>query len=480
MEWRMDTADKIHVSDVAMRKRKQRESEERVKAKLEKILQENFPSKIEQNVRKRKWIDTELLLRNSVACIKDILSGGEGESSSELHCPLRDVSYREGLLASVSLGVLLVRLADLEVVESSPGVNLFCPFPIFQGYKHQCLSMMVHSKDYPVLKLLRQRTSAGGLGNRGGGTSVQLRLLRVSQELRTGAILSSWVRKEVMVSHSTSDAGFVILTFPMTSKDVQPLSTDDKFWESFYSRTGRFMRGAFACVPCTQQGAGLVESRAWGASRGVSGVSGDLTQQTFLKLAKDSIIRSSAGMLGQLQAVVEGSLRMMMVVERGKAGLPGVVMSSKFVMSSLSTPWNVFYSHRADGRGVPMGRLVIGVGQMQLRTCVFVPSDDDDKGDTPMMQEIMVLGSGEPETGLVQGVVEWVHQGGRLVHQGHLMGTEDPITDYLELQLDDSEGGAELLKLEKLCQESEKAAVPGFFHFPVEVGSMCAADGLPV
>eukprot|EP00285_Hemiselmis_virescens_P008873 CAMPEP_0173394032 /NCGR_PEP_ID=MMETSP1356-20130122/24123_1 /TAXON_ID=77927 ORGANISM="Hemiselmis virescens, Strain PCC157" /NCGR_SAMPLE_ID=MMETSP1356 /ASSEMBLY_ACC=CAM_ASM_000847 /LENGTH=122 /DNA_ID=CAMNT_0014352193 /DNA_START=1 /DNA_END=366 /DNA_ORIENTATION=+ len=118
------------MSDVAMRKRRQRELEEMIKSRLIKVLNDMFPHRLERNVRKRKRIDTELLLRNSIACVKEKLSssdaGGQG-SATIPPAAVPECMYRQGMLSSSTMGVLLVRVEDLEIIESSAAVSLFCP-----------------------------------------------------------------------------------------------------------------------------------------------------------------------------------------------------------------------------------------------------------------------------------------------------------------------------------------------------------------
>jgi len=143
----------------AQRKKKERERSEHIRAELDTLVTRLFPGRqsMRRGSRGRKTIDLESLLADTVALMKKSslpgaaapykagLSnlqvpgsiGGLGPASplSVAQSPLggaewqasATVSDRQGLLACVNMGVMLVRIKDLVVVEGSKGLDLMCP-----------------------------------------------------------------------------------------------------------------------------------------------------------------------------------------------------------------------------------------------------------------------------------------------------------------------------------------------------------------
>mmetsp|Transcript_9808 Transcript_9808/g.25471 ORF Transcript_9808/g.25471 Transcript_9808/m.25471 type:complete len:539 (-) Transcript_9808:64-1680(-) len=245
---------------------------------------------------------------------------------------------RASLLASSTFGVIHVCVDDWRVSHASKAISSYCPFMKLTQYVGQNLQCLTHIDDHVHLEELKRQALAflSPAATPPQMWAMPLRLLRLCRDERAGLLLGCFSEQVVHVLHvgreATTGRSQVLLGFAPSKADLEPMSVSDTFWNEWDSRAGECL--GVCRVTRVEPKTGLVDLRAWTASRGMSGVQtaagqlfssmaeslGEWTQSTIRESANE-IIKRNAVYHWYLQRARGGIMRVQVCCRMSIAGL---------------------------------------------------------------------------------------------------------------------------------------------------------------
>mmetsp|Transcript_24284 Transcript_24284/g.47122 ORF Transcript_24284/g.47122 Transcript_24284/m.47122 type:complete len:411 (+) Transcript_24284:126-1358(+) len=318
-------------------------------------------------------------LQRTIVLIQDTLQAVRATTTSlklktQSHQPQGGLDWRAGLLSSSSMGVLMVRVADFEVVESSRAFHIFCANKAIIGYEMCPLKMCVHHKDVAVLKDLQDRVQHSFDASQITG-KLRVRLLRVCQEASGSFVCARYVWQTLEVAHVSTDRASLILQVNFSPDDLVPLQAPEGYWKRHLGMYQKYWSGRFEMEHLEQGGFSLLDLKAWHAARGLNSV--DCEKQTSLF---SRILATADSTWHAITATVQSSLDLYVSPEVGANGLPLLQIWSQLKLGENGTGWQQCINNTIDGKLFSMGRVVEEAGQgfiMQIPVIQNESTEDD-------------------------------------------------------------------------------------------------------
>jgi len=329
-----------------------------VRKEVGAMIGRHDPRVNENLAKRRKYICLNSLLEDTVTCFKKILKLPVFCSGSLL---------RMGMAESRTVGVMLVRPADLVVVESNLGMSLFSPFHLFEGLRGQSLMVFAHTEDAEGVVSALQACREGS-----EGTKLTFRLLRSCYDPASQCLLSKYVTKELTVSHVSPDGAGVLLTCSLSDSDTAPLTASQEFWTAYYKTVATTGRCEFGMATAS----GIIEALSFGSSLGVeratpgqvpsSNQAGEEQDERPFSPVDKRLEESRGGIMKQMWSDCMGFKDAMGVMMQAAAsvyywvapdllGRPRMQGAYRLKHGDFETEWCIYMHYAPTGEKIPFG-----------------------------------------------------------------------------------------------------------------------------
>eukprot|EP00285_Hemiselmis_virescens_P019065 CAMPEP_0173388372 /NCGR_PEP_ID=MMETSP1356-20130122/10696_1 /TAXON_ID=77927 ORGANISM="Hemiselmis virescens, Strain PCC157" /NCGR_SAMPLE_ID=MMETSP1356 /ASSEMBLY_ACC=CAM_ASM_000847 /LENGTH=439 /DNA_ID=CAMNT_0014345263 /DNA_START=48 /DNA_END=1367 /DNA_ORIENTATION=- len=378
-----------------LKKKRQREVEVVKKERLAQLVEILLPgkrkaeSKAAPSRKKRNAIGMTGLLEDVIECLK--VPKGAARVKEKWH-------YRTGMLLSRYSGSMLVMKEDhLRVLESNLGMELFVPFEAVRGYRGQSLNVMSHPEDADELVAVVQRAEVG--------RTVSVRLLRLCFDEATRCLMSQYVRKELTVSHVSSDGKSVLLTCSLSDKDRGPIATSPKYFEDFF-REFETRRG-----PCRIVSAGSPHDvMQWLDERIGCAGNEDQRETSFLK----RLFEISQGYAESIALALEDCVNLYPWVGRDRLGRPVFQLASRLQHEGYETAWLPFMLLGFSGKQTRLPSMVSGE-MISLLSTLLMP-EEGTVGMRTISTMMIIL-----KNGVVEGRFSYEYNDDHFENRGYML-----------------------------------------------------------
>jgi len=316
----------------------------------------------------------------------------------------------------------------------------------------------------------------------------------------------------------SSNPTLAVLTVELFDRDLRDPETSDAFWKAWHKRADKMMNNRYQfCLTAKDKNSemSLMDVRAWCAARGNEAVAhhqessaassagtpnsphnsdgvpnsprsanadGAFGAQAILNMAQDVGGRGWEALNKTWESIVTFEYRL---GDYGLKGTPRFMGASRFQIGSFTSSWNLFWNAGLDGRGAAAGRHVEGAGVTEMYFSAAVPEFANQHSDA-LMHEFWLLrlpqtreGSdmGEESKFETQSLMTWDQDRvGRTRIAGQMNTGGEPKRYQMLLTVKPKSQDDDLDRI--FTAESTKNSL--FFKFPIAVGQVLAADGMPV
>jgi len=344
-----------------------------------------------------------------------------------------------------------------------------------------------------------------------------MRLLRVcGPEESTGAVVSQYVSRKVTMVLSASPL-LAVLTVELFERDLRDPETSPEFWKAWHKRAEKIINQRYHfCLTANDKHSEttFMDMRAWTAARGNEAIAHGNSAAPSPRTPRLPSTDSSGGgtpepepqqgafgataLLSMVQQMSTGSWEALnktwetivtfeyRLTDYGLKGTPRFVGASRFTIGSFTSSWNLFWNAGVDGRGACAGRPVEGAGQTEMYFAVSVPEFPQQQSDYLMHEFWMIRlpqsqaarEAGEEERFEIQSLFSWDQDRvGRTRIAGQLSSAAEEPKKYQMLLTVQPKTHDTFLEELFTCDSTRHSL---FFKFPIAVGQVTAADGMPV